>query len=333
MFSEITFETPIIKDVEYTFKIRPNLNWQSGQKTFIHYTDNIWWTGIFTAYDSSNGLCTIKCIDSTCGNNGNGKYTGTLDLYTLRGPSGSRGPSASYYSDIIGSIDTPNVGDEIVLRPRKRQLSWQKGQRVFIYTDDTNGTESLYWLYGNVLSYENDQLNILVVEKKQNSPQKLEKLYIDISGIRGIQGPPGPPCKWSAYGVASHISTQTIKKNLKTQIKFDSILQDDLNLFHSTDSLILTENIHSISIKFLTTGFTEGVLFLSLELVQRPNNEIIPDIRYTFVKTILPQQPAVCEIFPPLKTFEKGDVYKIFAWFSGTDVDVDIKMMYLYYST
>jgi hypothetical protein len=326
MFSEITFETPIIKNVEYTFKIRSNLNWQQGQKTFIHHTDNIWWTGIFTAYDSSNGLCTIKCIDSTCSNT-SGKYTGTLDLYTLRGPSGSRGPSASYYSDIIGSIDTPNVGDEIVLRPRKRQLSWQKGQRVFIYTD------SLYWLYGNVLSYENDQLNILVVEKKQNSSQKLEKIYVDISGIRGIQGPPGPPCKWSAYGIASHIGTQTIKKNLKTQIKFDSILQDDLNLFQGTDSLILTENIHSISIKFLTTGFTEGVLFLSLELVQRPNNEIIPDIRYTFVKTILPQQPAVCEIFPPLKTFEKGDVYKIFAWFSGTDVDVDIKMMYLYYST
>jgi len=326
MFSEITFETPIIKDVEYTFKIRPNLNWQLGQKTFIHYSDHVWWTGVFVNYDSTSGFCTIKCIDSICGGSSSGKYTGTLDLYTLRGPSGSRGPSTSYYSDIIGCIDAPNVGDEIVLRPRKRQLSWQKGQRIFIYTD------SQEWLYGNVLSYENDQLHVLVVEKECN-PQKLEKLYVDISGIRGIQGPPGPPCKWSSYGIASHVSTQTIKKNLKTQLKFDSILQDDLTLFYGNDSLVLTENIHSISIKFLTTGFTEGVLFLSLELVQRPNNEIIPDIRYTFVKTILPQQPAVCEIFPPLKTFEKDDVYKVFAWFSGTDIDVDIKMMYLYYST
>lgn len=326
MFSEITFEAPIIKDVEYTFKIRPNLNWQIGQKTFIHHSDHIWWTGIFTQYVPTDGSCTIKCVDSTCNNN-SGKFTGTLDLYTLRGPSGCRGPSASYYSDIIGSINTPNVGDEIILRPRKRQLSWQKGQRVFIYTD---GTE---WLYGNVLSYENDQLHVIVVEKQQTSLLKLEKMYIDIGGIRGIEGPPGPPCKWSAYGIASHVSTQTIKKNIKTQLKFDSVIQDDLTLFQESDSLILDENIHSISIKFLTTGFTEGVLFLSLELVQRPNNEIIPDIRYTFVKTILPQQPAVCEIFPPLKTFEKGDVYKIFAWFSGTDVDVDIKMLYLYYST
>ena len=328
MFSEITFETPIIKNVEYTFKIRPNLNWQSGQKTLIHYSDHIWWTGVFTKYDSNSGTCIIKCIDSTCSGGGSsGQFTGTLDLYTLRGPNGSRGPSTSYYSDIIGSINTPNIGDEIILRPRKRQLSWQKGQRIFIYTDETQ------WLYGNVLSYENDQICIIIVEKGENLGQKLEKLYVDIAGIRGIQGPPGPPCKWSAYGIASHVSTQTIKKNLKTQIKFDSILQDDLNIFQGPDSLVLTENIHSISIKFLTTGFTEGVLFLSLELVQRPNNEIIQDIRYTFVKTILPQQPAVCEIFPPLKTFEKGDVYKIFAWFSGTDVDVDIKMMYIYYST
>lgn len=326
MFSEITFETPIIKDVEYSFKIRPNLNWQPGQKTFIHHSDRVWWTGIFTSYNTTNGSCTIKCIESTNCTGGGEKYTGTLDVYTLRGPSGTRGPGTIYYSDVIGSLNTPSVGDEIILRPRKRQLSWQKGQRIFIYTDDTD------WLYGNVLSYENDQLSILVIEK-ECVHQVLTKLYIDISGIRGVQGPPGPPCKWSAYGIASHVGTQTVKKNIKCSLKFDSVAQDDLNLFNNEDSLVLTGNIHSIGIKFLTTGFTEGVLFLSLELVQRPNNEIIPDIRYTFVKTILPQQPAVCEVFPPLKTFEAGDVYKVFAWFSGTDIDVDIKMMYIYYST
>lgn len=327
MFSEITFETPIINNVEYELKIRPNLNWQSGQKTFIHYSDHIWWTGIFTNYNSQTGVCKIKCVESTC-NIDTGKYTGTLDVYTLRGPSGSRGPSASYYSEIMGSLDiSPRVGDELILRPRKRQLSWQKGQRIFIYTDDVD------WLYGNVLSYDNDQLTIIVIEKECQDDRPLTKLYIDIAGIRGVQGPPGPPCKWSSYGTASYVGTQTIKKNIKSTLKFDTIIQDDLNIFHNEDCIILTENIYSIGIKFLTTGFTDGVLFLSLELVQRPNHEIIPDIRYTFVKTILPQQPAVCELFPPLKTFENGDVYKIFAWFSGTEIDVDIKMMYIYYST
>ena len=323
MFSEITFDTPITKDVEYIFNIRTNLNWEKGQKTFIHHSDNVWWTGIFQEYDKTSGKCKIKCMESTCLNIG--KYTGTLDVYTLRGPSGVRGPSTTYYSEIIGSLKVPDVGDEISIRPRKRQLSWQKGQRIFIYTDDTD------WLYGNVLTYENDQLTIVVTEK-ECSNSVLDKMYIDIAGIRGTQGPPGPPCKWSSYGMASYVGVQTIKKNIKCSIHFDTIIQDDLNLFIGNDSLVLDSNIHSIGVKFLTTGFTEGVLFLSLELVSRPDNQVIPDIRYTFVKTILPQQPAVCELFPPVKTFEKGDVYKIFAWFSGTDVDVDIKMMYIYYS-
>lgn len=325
MFSEITFNTPILKDVEYTFTISPNLNWQKGQKTFIHYSDSVWWTGVFTEYNINDGMCKIKCLESS--NCRIGKYTGTLDIYTLRGPPGTRGPGTIYYSDIIGQLKVPNIGDEICLRPRKRQLSWQKGQRIFIYTDEMD------WLYGNILSYENDQINVIIIDKGcNNNCNILEKIYVDIAGVRGVEGPPGPPCKWSLYGMATHVQNQTIKRNIKSSLKFDTVIQDDGKLFKD-DTLILDNNIHSIGIKFLTTGFTDGVLFLSLELVSRYNNEIIPDIRYTFVKTILPQQPAVCELFPPLKTFESGDMYKIFAWFSGTEVDVDIKMLYVYYST
>lgn len=324
-FSEIDFNTPIINNNEYSFKIKPNLGWEKGQKTFVHSSENVWWYGIFVNYDKTTGICKIKCTESTCQNGNGGKHSGVIDLYTIRGPAGSRGPSVVYYSDIIGSVKQPNIGDEIVLRPRKRQLSWQKGQRIFIYTDTTD------WMYGNVLGYDHDQLSVIIVEK-ECSQDTLNQLYVDIAGIRGIQGPPGPPCKWSSYGMASFISNQTIKKNIKTSIKFDTVLQDDLNLFKNDDTLVFGNSIHSIGVKFLTTGFTDGVLFLSLELVSRPNDEIIPDIRYTFVKTILPQQPAVCELFPPIKTFEAGDVYKLFAWFSGTDVDVDVKMLFVYYS-
>lgn len=328
-FSEIVFKTPIISSNEYSFTLNKNLSWEIGQKALVHYSDTVWWTGKIIVYNKNTGDCKLSCLESLGCTNGHNTYTGTIDLYSLRGPIGIRGPPVLYYSEVIGQLVSPSMGDEITLRPRKRQLSWQNGQRILVYTDDND------WIYGTVLKYENDQLTIIVLEKDEHNCDKkvLKNLYIDISGIRGVQGPPGPPCKWSAYGIASHVQSQTIKKNIKTSIKFDKIIQDDLNIFKDNNIIIIGDEVHSIGIKFLTTGFNEGVLFLSLELVSRPDNEIIPDIRYTFVKTILPQQPAVCEIFPPIKTFEKGDVYKMFAWFSGTDVDVDIKMLYIYYST
>lgn len=326
-FSEITFETPINTGQDYILKINSNLNWVNNQKCLIHYNDNIWWSAQVINYNV-NGTISLKCLESIgCSSNTNNKYNGTIDIYTIRGPMGIRGPGVSYYSDIIGHLDKPNIGDEINLRPRKRQLSWQKGQRILIYTDKTD------WIYGSVLNYTNDTIIVLITDMECTT-NVLSSLYIDIAGMRGIQGPIGPPCKWTSYGLASYLNPQIFKKNIKTGIKFDTIIQDDLNIFDIQNGhLVCKTDISTFGIKFLTTGFSEGVLFLSLELISRPNQQIIPDIRYNFVKTILPQQPAVCEIFPPIKAFEIGDVFKFYAWFSGTDVDVDVKMMYMYYTT
>lgn len=330
-FSFIGHKIPGIIDAQYKFNINKNLKWEKGQRALIYGDESNWWVGIIDYYNADTGDVEIICKYIE----GSGEFAkGTIDLYALRGPTGpagTRGPSVNYYSEIIGSIEVPSIGDEILLRTRKRYLSWQKGQRIYIYTNDINT-----WMYGHVIDYDSNTstLNILITEIENISNlETLSPLYIDIGGTRGVQGPTGPPSKWSVYGIATN-SSQNIKKNVKTSIKFDNILQDDSKSFNiKNSSIIFNDKLEYgiIGIKFLTSAYNEGVLFLSLELVSRPNNKIIPDIRYNFVKTVLPQQPAVIETFPPIKAFESGDEFKLYAWFSGADVDVDLKMIHIYY--